>query len=1140
MLLTLVSLAGWAGNVIITPHVINVYYPAPKSVADVEVTAEHFDLSGDINALIGEGDDKFADMAAAKESLLNNLQVTIVQGYQMPVVTGSAKYYFSVLGEGLNAKWNGTTFTMAYNGDLNVLPRDLATVNFFSDPEGANYAATNSYKYTYDGTAKTPEPVVYVGADPTKNNLVKGTDFAFEYIHNTDANGVNIGTELNPNTTPKIKIVPATNTGYTGYKTLDFTINPKDFGDDVTIDDISGAVYNKGAAVTPDLTVTDAAINNKTLVKDVDYEIAEGGWANNFNAALATAENAPRVTIKGIGNYTTTSEKTKTFTIAKKNISSTDITWSDVIPQLNYPVAANAQDGASLKWGEAPLPEGIDISFPAVTGIGSVTLTASVTANSQADANYIGTKTTTFEVIPGFIDEDVTITFEKPAPTQQNPNATVAATYVYNGGKIKPGTDDDYLVVKKGDLTLVKGTDYVILDYENNTNAALATAEKAPTVIIKGIGNFDAVDANSKPRTKSGKFTIGQRPIVVTAKSVTKVYSKADIPFESEIDVVAADKANLLLNDVTYSVKKMGGAAPVAIDENAYAGLDATTTQDVQNNRWTFTEETITKWYQIVPALTWDNDLTDNPELTEDQIAAINATRANYKLDAGQIIYEEGNLKVERASYIIAVKSRSKIYGSTTEPGTYGHDGNVIASRFDNTKAVDAQETYYTYEVIKVEGETETVVNDVVPNTTPKIGRKLAANQAALPEDVKEGGYTIEVLNVDANGKFLDPNYDFTLRSGILTIEPFKLILTANNQTIEYGAQPNTVASAETVTFSPAMTGKGLISREELDLQLTVSKAFDGTIKTHQGVLIPSLGATVKNYTIDANETVKGNITVTAADELLLWDGDEDVLAKINDYDTKTLNVKIKIDQRDRNLGGKARTWADNSWNTMTLPFDITVKELSQILGYAVVNVVDAKGYSESESGAPVYKFNLTMKGGYGEDFLPANKPFVIKTTDALADFDVDDDGYIDFGERKIIAPTAADFAGVDAGGNSTFKPAYAKREVSKADEGKIWFQLGNYAKWAYIKSSSTATWNIVPFEGFIDQNNTTAENPEAAIFLMEDIDGTVTAIKGVEVDNVNGQKNVEGMYNLNGMKLNSVPTQKGVYIQNGKKVIIK
>ena len=298
------------------------------------------------------------------------------------------------------------------------------------------------------------------------------------------------------------------------------------------------------------------------------------------------------------------------------------------------------------------------------------------------------------------------------------------------------------------------------------------------------------------------------------------------------------------------------------------------------------------------------------------------------------------------------------------------------------------------------------------------------------------------------------------------------------------------------------------------------------------------------NYNLVTDDCTRGTLTVTAAGEeaqLYLADDNEDLLDQITAYDGIPVHAWIKIDQRDRELGGKERTWAAENWNTMTLPFDITVAELSQILGYAVVNVVNADGYSE-ESGAPVYKFNLTMKGGYGKDFLPANKPFVIKTTDALNDWIAVHgvDGYLDFGPRTIVAPTEDDFAGVAAGGNSTFKPAYAKRTITSDDGGNIWFLLGNYTKWAYIKSTSTATWDIVPFEGFIDQSDNTAPNVEAPTFVMEEIDGTTTAIKGVEIENVNSLKNAEGWYNLNGMKLMGAPTQKGVYIQKGKKVIIK
>ena len=61
----------------------------------------------------------------------------------------------------------------------------------------------------------------------------------------------------------------------------------------------------------------------------------------------------------------------------------------------------------------------------------------------------------------------------------------------------------------------------------------------------------------------------------------------------------------------------------------------------------------------------------------------------------------------------------------------------------------------------------------------------------------------------------------------------------------------------------------------------------------------------------------------------------------------------------------------------------------------------------------------------------------------------------------------------------------------------------------------------------------------QAPTITFEDIDGTVTSIKtvsGVE----SRELNAEGWYTLGGMKLNGAPSQKGVYINNGKKVVIK
>ena len=56
--------------------------------------------------------------------------------------------------------------------------------------------------------------------------------------------------------------------------------------------------------------------------------------------------------------------------------------------------------------------------------------------------------------------------------------------------------------------------------------------------------------------------------------------------------------------------------------------------------------------------------------------------------------------------------------------------------------------------------------------------------------------------------------------------------------------------------------------------------------------------------------------------------------------------------------------------------------------------------------------------------------------------------------------------------------------------------------------------------------------------FVLEDIDGSTTAIKSVNADNFSTKLN--GWYTLDGVKLQVAPTQKGVYIKDGKKVVLK
>ena len=66
--------------------------------------------------------------------------------------------------------------------------------------------------------------------------------------------------------------------------------------------------------------------------------------------------------------------------------------------------------------------------------------------------------------------------------------------------------------------------------------------------------------------------------------------------------------------------------------------------------------------------------------------------------------------------------------------------------------------------------------------------------------------------------------------------------------------------------------------------------------------------------------------------------------------------------------------------------------------------------------------------------------------------------------------------------------------------------------------------------------------NPEAKapVFEIEEPGGMTTTIKAIDFAKENAAVSAEGWYTINGVKLVGAPTEKGVYIKDGKKVVIK
>ena len=277
----------------------------------------------------------------------------------------------------------------------------------------------------------------------------------------------------------------------------------------------------------------------------------------------------------------------------------------------------------------------------------------------------------------------------------------------------------------------------------------------------------------------------------------------------------------------------------------------------------------------------------------------------------------------------------------------------------------------------------------------------------------------------------------------------------------------------------------------------------DGTYNAGYKVLVGE--TTNANYTIAWGVT--GKLIVAEEAQLALDRKADDLLAQLSVANGKTYTVtftnNIKLE------GGK--------WNCMVLPFDITVAKLSAAMkgagdanGYAIVDLLSTK-----TTGLDDIRFQLYM----GE--IPANTPFLVKTaTDVKWN-------EITFPSVEITAPTKEEQVGATATDVEFVGVFKAKKGV---DDDEIWYL--NDQK--YIASPNIT---INAFSAFLRTPEQDAEN--ARIFIEDIDDNGTTVIKELNIKDMTATT-VNGWYTLNGVKLNGVPTEKGIYINNGKKIVIK
>ena len=908
----------------------------------------------------------------------------------------------------------------------------------------------------------------------------------------------------------------------------------------------------KGEEWKPAVTaVTKTGSDPAVTLTANDYDVT---YAENVNVAYDgenVIENA-QVIVTGKGNYTGSfTKKFKITPLATEftvkltgDFENGKVVYKNDVYVPTYEVLSNVSETPltiTTDFTAAWTPE---LHGTILRNVGEYTLTITGAGNYKGST---GTATLTIDPYDintsgetWWVDaaaETYTYTGQAITPTPRvhllgnTPGGFNASTdyfnYSYSDNNTNVTTGEDVVTV----TVTPKNTYWA---YQNFTGSRTATFKIVPASVEGGLPdglefkNFDAVtytSAQIKPATT------GQVTFAVGTADPVALEEGTDYTVEYGANINAGENAGSVtytfIKNFTGSYTKNFNITPATLtikanNVNVNYGT-AVPAFSVTYDGFVGEESEETEGIFGESELTFGVKATDNPEAED---VATYATVGTYYiwpagLDAAnyRITFASGVLNVGVAELRIVVNNVEKNYG----------EADVL-----------------TYKVLDANDQ-EVQVGEW--QTAPVIGRAEG-----------EDGETVGEYTIVASGA-VHANYTFTYEPGTLKINPRPVAIKTSNQQKDYG-----VAISQNVGYwstNPYPTPGDYFAPEEGKADLgVILYVVDGegnevtdyqTLAVGGEYTIMAKLAEGSNYELitegEGTTCVWGTLTVNDVTEetvLALDDSMNDNLTKINAFNGKNVNVTIKFSQRDATDFYGYGKWKAGYWTTLVLPFDISVADLSKAFGYAIVNVIDPSKTKVDGTSSEFYG-KLTMKGGNGGDgVLAANKPILIKIADNIKDLYVgegDDKEYyvVDFGKQAIVAP---EDLSVDAGEGAEFVGTYEAMTIGKGtdyNDGTIWFMLGDYSKWAFINAGSTAaSWTIVPFAAYIDMSALTEAQARNMTFVFEEIDGSTTAIRSIDVDDINQKLSPEGWYNLNGVKLQGAPTQKGVYIKDGKKFVIK
>ena len=655
---------------------------------------------------------------------------------------------------------------------------------------------------------------------------------------------------------------------------------------------------------------------------------------------------------------------------------------------------------------------------------------------------------------------------------------------------------------------------------------------------------IDVRDGNSK------KLVISAAALTIKAANNVKIYGQKDPDFTYTVEsgdasVITETMDSQIKAAMTRVPGETAGNYVISFGENepSFSGYNIT----YQTGKMVIQKATLTitakdqslytgnteadlnqKDYEVTGLVTSENDATGtniNDEVDVDlAFAPMVYNFASYSAAENGTYYANGTAKVVSVD-ATAGKTTIEVLTNTPENNNITPED---AAAFVGKQYTVASADLGTNERLQLTDVSTNQPINVWVEPTFASGVKFGEAGKLVKQNAVNEGIEV-ILNNEAA---LSANYKITLTDAQLTVVDLTttLVLSANDNTGAIEAADGTTVNVKfgdrelkretwSVMVLPFKTSVTEVSKAlgyavvNIVDQSTNFTGNDLHLKLHMGAIEANQPFLVKYYKDDVPA-----VPFTAAEAATY---NAHLTGAVSAGTVKTpATYQHTLDQAIEN-GKTYYTTTDGT--TFTAVENPEANELSQYYELATYTDAEAATYNAHLTGAveegdvmyAAIDYSTWNLGGRAEDktslpykaAIPAVQSGAKEIVYAEEAKEVDPRGNIFYG---VYAPT-------DVYGHEYAAPT--------TKDGGVIKRLGGF--------SEASPYVSVPTAGYfkmVDQ--------KARIFI-EEPDGTTTVIKGINADGEAIVDN-EGWYTLNGVKLQGVPTQKGIYINNGKKVVVK